>query len=143
MGGLVQVVGGIEWWSGAWYQILAWCGLGGLHIYKVNCLSPFSSRIPAAHLFRAGWLPEGLTAQCTQDSQANEPFSNENCLEWCLDFGSGDSDIALLLLREPGPECLSYRQRQGPVSSPGKRTAFHFLWRGGICSLLFKTALSY
>lgn len=49
------------------------------------------------------------------------------CPEGCLDFGS--HGVALLLLRQPAPmlDCLAYRQRQDPVSSPGKGPAFGFM----------------
>lgn len=69
--GFVQVVGGMEWWSGTQSHIPALCGLGGLHNYTVNCLLLLLlSRMPAAPLF---WLPEELSAKCTQDSRTNEP----------------------------------------------------------------------
>lgn len=72
MDGLVQVNGG--WELGLQSRLgVAWEGST-----TIVCL-PFSSVDAAPHLFRAGWLPEGLTAKCTQGNKANEPFSNEKC----------------------------------------------------------------
>lgn len=147
MDGLVQVNGG--WELGLQSRLgVAWEGST-----TIVCL-PFSSVDAAPHLFRAGWLPEGLTAKCTQGNKANEPFSNEKCpfSGWvCLPrgvFGFWFSWYCPSIAERacPVPDCLSWRQRQSPtptVSSPGKAPALGFLWREGINSLHLKIALSY